>query len=215
MTVIILLGPPGCGKGTQSRAIQEERQIVHLSTGEMLREEVASESDIGRQAKEIIEFGKFVPDELIIQLVANRIRTPDCLNGFNLDGFPRTLSQVEALEDLLELNGICINHTIQFVVDDDAMVRRISGRYSCLNCSEGYHVEFHKPKVDGICDKCGLNKFHKRADDNEAIVQARLTDYHVQTEPIINYYRKKGILSKIDGLPGLEEVKRQIDKILG
>ena len=215
MTVIILLGPPGCGKGTQSRAIQEERQIVHLSTGEMLRDEVASESDIGRQAKEIIEFGKFVPDELIIQLVANRIRAPDCLNGFNLDGFPRTLPQVEALEDLLKLNSLCINHTIEFVVDDDAMVRRIYGRYSCLNCGEGYHEQLHKPKVDGVCNKCGLSEFHKRADDNEAIVRARLTDYHVQTEPIINYYTKQGILSKIDGLAGIEEVKRQIDKVLG
>ena len=215
MTVIILLGPPGCGKGTQSRTIQEERRIVHLSTGEMLREEVASGSDIGRQAKKIIEFGKFVHDDLIIQLVANRIRTPDCLNGFNLDGFPRTLPQVKALEGLLKLNGICINHTIQFVVDDDAMVKRISGRYSCLNCGEGYHVEFHKPDIDGVCNKCGLNKFHKRADDNETTIQARLTDYHLQTEPIINFYKKKGVLSTIDGRLGIEEVKRQIDNILG
>ena len=214
MTIIILLGPPGCGKGTQAKTIQETRNIVQLSTGEMLRAEVASESDVGKRAKEIIEAGKLVPDDLIVELVSNRIQKPDCETGFILDGFPRTLPQAKALDALLDSHGLAIDHAIEFTVDDDAMVKRITGRFSCSQCGTGYHEEFQKPQVDGVCDKCGNTEFTKRADDNEETVRARLVDYHAQTEPIVGYYEGTGVLSRVDGMASIDEVKKQIDRIL-
>ncbi len=215
MTIVILLGPPGCGKGTQAKTIQEIRKIVQLSTGEMLRAEVAAGSDVGKRAKEIIEAGKFVPDELIVELVSNRIQKPDCENGFILDGFPRTLPQAEALDRMLESLGLKIDHVIEFEVDEGALVRRITGRYSCDTCGAGYHEEFQKPQVDGVCDKCGGREFSKRADDNEATVKARLVEYHKLTEPITGYYEKAGVLSRVDGMADIGEVTKQIDTILG
>ena len=215
MTIVLLLGPPGCGKGTQAKTIQELRHIVQLSTGEMLRAEVTSGSDVGNRAKEIIEAGKFVPDELIVELVANRIQKPDCESGFILDGFPRTLPQAEALDALLEKHGIAIDHVIEIAVDDDAMVKRITGRFSCSQCGAGYHEEYLKPAEEGVCDNCGGKSFIKRADDNEKTVRARLVDYHVQTEPIIGYYEATGVLSKVDGMADIDEVKNKIDGILG
>jgi len=214
MSIVILLGPPGSGKGTQSKTIQETYGIVQLSTGEMLRSEVASGSDIGKKAKEIIEAGKFVPDDLIVEMVKARIQKPDCANGFILDGFPRTLPQAEALDGMLEEAGLGIDHVIEFSVDDDAMVRRITGRYSCATCGAGYHEEFQKPAQEGVCDKCGGTSFTKRADDNEGTVRARLVEYHAQTAPIIGYYEKSGVLSKVDGMADIAEVKKQIDEVL-
>jgi len=215
MTIVILLGPPGCGKGTQAKTIQEVREIVQLSTGEMLRAEVSAGSDVGKRAKEIIEAGKFVPDELIVELVSNRIQKPDCENGFILDGFPRTLPQAEALDRLLESHGLKINHVIEFEVDERALVKRITGRFSCDNCGAGYHEEYQKPQVEGVCDKCGGREFSKRADDNEATVKARLVEYHKLTEPITGYYEKAGVLSRVDGMADIDEVTKQIDTILG
>lgn len=214
MIIVILLGPPGSGKGTQAKTIQETRNIVQLSTGEMLRAEVAAGSDVGKRAKEIIEAGKFVPDELIVELVANRILKPDCENGFILDGFPRTLPQAKALDAMLDRMGLAIGHVIEIAVDDDAMVSRITGRFSCSECGAGYHEEFQKPLKEGVCDKCGSSSFIKRADDNEKTVRARLVDYHAQTEPIIGYYEDSGVLSKVDGMAGIDEVKKQIDGVL-
>ena len=214
MSIVILLGPPGSGKGTQSKTIQETHGIVQLSTGEMLRAEVASGSDVGKKAKEIIEAGKFVPDELIVEMVKARIQKPDCANGFILDGFPRTLPQAEALDAMLEDAGLGIDHVIEFSVDDDAMVRRITGRYSCATCGAGYHEEFQKPAEEGVCDKCGGTTFTKRADDNEETVRARLVEYHAQTAPLIGYYEKSGVLSKVDGMADIAEVKKQIDEVL-
>jgi len=214
MSIVILLGPPGSGKGTQSKTIQETYGIVQLSTGEMLRSEVASGSDIGKKAKEIIEAGKFVPDDLIVEMVKARIQKPDCANGFILDGFPRTLPQAEALDGMLEEAGLGIDHVIEFSVDDDAMVRRITGRYSCATCGAGYHEEFQKPAQEGVCDKCGGTSFTKRADDNEGTVRARLVEYHAQTAPLIGYYEKSGVLSKVDGMADIAEVKKQIDEVL-
>ncbi len=214
MMIVILLGPPGCGKGTQSKMIEETREIVQLSTGEMLRGEVAAGSDVGKRAKEIIEAGKFVPDELIVELVSNRIQKPDCENGFILDGFPRTLPQAEALNVLLDSHGLAIDHVIEIAVEEDTLVGRITGRYSCDTCGAGYHEEFQKPEIEGKCDKCGGHDFSKRADDNEETVRARLVEYHALTEPIIGYYEKAGVLSKVDGMAHIDEVTRQIDGIL-
>ncbi len=215
MTVIILLGPPGSGKGTQAMAIQEERYIVHLSTGEMLRAEVASKSDVGKRAKEIIETGKFVPDELIIELVSDRVQKQDCKTGFILDGFPRTLPQAKALDGLLGSQGRAIEYVIDISVDENALVRRITGRYSCVKCGFGYHEKFQNPIVEEVCDKCSGRDFSKRADDNERTVRARLVDYHFQTEPIIGYYEKAGVLSRVDGMAHIGEVTKQIVRILG
>lgn len=215
MSIVILLGPPGSGKGTQAKTIQDTRKIVQLSTGEMLRAEVASGSDVGKRAKEIIEAGKFVPDALIVELVAARIQKPDCRAGFILDGFPRTLPQAEALDAMLQDAGLAIDHVIEIAVDDDAMIKRITGRFSCSQCGAGYHEVFQKPAADGVCDKCGGTTFTKRADDNEETVRARLVEYHAQTEPIIGYYEKIGVLSKVDGMADIDEVKKQIDGILG
>jgi adenylate kinase len=215
MSIVILLGPPGSGKGTQAKTIQETYEILQLSTGEMLRAEVASGSDVGKRAKEIIEAGKLVPDALIVELVAARIKKPDCENGFILDGFPRTLSQAKALDAMLEGAGLAIDHVIEIAVDDEAMIRRITGRYSCSNCGAGYHEEFQRPAVEGVCDKCGGTTFTRRADDNEQTVRARLVDYHAQTEPIIGYYEKSGVFSKVDGMASIDEVKKKIDGILG
>jgi len=215
MSIVILLGPPGSGKGTQAKTIQETYEILQLSTGEMLRAEVASGSDVGKRAKEIIEAGKLVPDALIVELVAARIKKPDCENGFILDGFPRTLPQAKALDAMLEGAGLAIDHVIEIAVDDEAMIRRITGRYSCSNCGAGYHEEFQRPAVEGVCDKCGGTTFTRRADDNEQTVRARLVDYHAQTEPIIGYYEKLGVFSKVDGMASIDEVKKKIDGILG
>jgi adenylate kinase len=215
MSIVILLGPPGSGKGTQAKTIQETYEILQLSTGEMLRAEVASGSDVGKRAKEIIEAGKLVPDALIVELVAARIKKPDCENGFILDGFPRTLPQAKALDAMLEGAGLAIDHVIEIAVDDEAMIRRITGRYSCSNCGAGYHEEFQRPAVEGVCDKCGGTTFTRRADDNEQTVRARLVDYHAQTEPIIGYYEKSGVFSKVDGMASIDEVKKKIDGILG
>ncbi|MEK9751702.1 MAG: adenylate kinase [Rhodospirillaceae bacterium] len=214
MSIVILLGPPGSGKGTQAKTIQETHRIVQLSTGELLRAEVASGSDVGKRAKEIIEAGKLVPDALIVELVAARIQKPDCSNGLILDGFPRTLPQAEALDAMLNRAGLAIDHVVEIVVDDEAMIRRITGRFSCSTCGAGYHEEFQKPAVEGVCDKCGGTTFAKRADDNQETVRARLVEYHAQTEPIIGYYEKSGVFSRVDGMASIEEVKRQIDGIL-
>ena len=215
MTVIILLGPPGSGKGTQAKAIQEERNIVQLSTGEMLRAEVASKSDVGKRAKEIIETGKLVPDELIVELVSDRVQRPDCKTGFILDGFPRTLPQATVLDELLGAQGRDIEYVIDIAVDDNALIRRITGRYSCDRCGSGYHEEFQNPMVEGVCDKCSGHDFSKRADDNERTVRSRLVGYHFQTAPIIGYYEKAGVLSRVDGMAHIAEVRKQIVRILG
>ena len=214
MTFIILLGPPGCGKGTQARTIQKERGFVHLSTGEMLREEVSAESDIGKRARRIIESGRFVADELIIELVANRIRNLDSPAGVNLDGFPRTLPQAKALDNFMESNQLRIDKVIEFVADDNAMLKRISGRYSCLTCGEGYHQDFDKPKTEGICDNCGSTNFHYRADDTIAITRSRLEDYHLRTEPLINYYKQSNLLKVVNGEAGISEINSEISGLI-
>ena len=211
---LILLGPPGAGKGTQAKRIESSNGLIQLSTGDMLRLEIASGSDIGNKVKAVMDGGDLVTDEIIIDLISKRIDQPDCKSGFILDGFPRTTPQAEALDVMLENKGLSLDHVIEITVDDEAMVSRITGRYTCDKCGAGYHDEFLKPSIEGVCDKCGETRFSRRADDNEDTVRSRLTAYHEQTEPIVSYYRNKGKLKSIDGMAAIDAVTQQIDGIL-
>ena len=212
---LILLGPPGAGKGTQSKRLEEAYGIVQLSTGDMLRAEVAAGSDLGKQAKEVMEAGGLVSDDLIIAMISGRIDQADCANGFILDGFPRTVPQAEALDTMLAEKGIAIDSVVAFEVDAEAMVTRITGRFTCSECGAGYHDEFQKPAKDGVCDKCGGTTFARRADDNAETVRARLKAYDEQTAPIINYYRDRGTLRVVDGMADIDDVTTQLKEILG
>lgn len=212
---LIVMGPPGAGKGTQAQRLQKTHSIVQLSTGDMLRAEVASGSDLGRQAKEIMEAGGLVSDDLIIAMISSRIDQDDCRNGFILDGFPRTTPQAEALDRMLVENELKIDHVIEMKVDDDAMVKRITGRYTCAGCGAGYHDEFQKPEKDGVCDQCGGTDFTRRADDNAETVRSRLQAYHDQTAPILAYYKEKGVMETIDGMAAIDDVTEQLNAVLG
>ena len=211
---IILLGPPGAGKGTQAKFLEDSFKIIQLSTGDMLRAAVKSGSELGKQAKEIMEAGKLVPDTLVINLISERIDQPDAKNGYILDGFPRTVPQAEALDTMLAEKGQKLDHVIEMKVIDDVLVERICGRYSCAKCGAGYHDSFQKPKVVGVCDGCGGTEFKRRADDNAETVKTRLAQYHAQTAPILPYYQGKGILKSVDGMAEIGEVTRQLEGVL-
>ena len=203
---LILMGPPGAGKGTQAKRLEANHGIVQLSTGDMLRAEVTSGSELGRKAKKVMETGGLVSDELIIAMLSARIERDDCRNGFILDGFPRTSRQAEALDRMLKEKGMKIDHVIELTVDDDAIVKRITGRYTCAKCGTGYHDEFQKPAKAGVCDKCGGREFTRRADDTAETVRARLKAYHDQTAPVIAHYRKKGVMESVDGMATIDDV---------
>jgi len=207
---LILLGPPGAGKGTQARMLAEAHGIVQLSTGDMLREAVASGSALGKQAKQVMEAGELMPDDIIVAMIAERIEAPDCANGFILDGFPRTTGQAEALDSMLADKGLALDRVIEMQVEDDILVDRISGRFTCARCGEGYHDTFKRPRTEGVCDKCGGTEFTRREDDNAGTVRARLVAYHEQTAPILPYYAEKGVLASVDGMADIDEVGRQI-----
>ncbi len=211
---LILLGPPGAGKGTQAEAITEKRGLVQLSTGEMLRRAVKAGTPIGREASAIMEAGGLVPDKIVIQIIAERIAAPDCAKGFILDGFPRTLKQAAALDVLLASLGKQIDAVIEIKVDDKVLIDRISGRYMCANCGASYHDTNCKPKVEGVCDRCGSKAFVRRADDNAETVKNRLMAYYRETAPLIGYYFAKGKLRTVDGMAAISEVSRQVDGIL-
>lgn len=212
---LILLGPPGAGKGTQAQRLEESNGLVQLSTGDMLRAAVASGSEIGRIAKPIIEAGKLVPDDVMVAMIDRRIDEPDCANGFILDGFPRTLAQAEALDDVLRRKDRRLDAVIEMAVDDGVLVERISGRFSCANCGAGYHRQFRPTAEEGVCDRCGSTEFKQRPDDNEETVKTRLAAYHAQTEPLLPYYRDRGVLKTVDGMAAIDEVTAQIDTALG
>ncbi len=211
---LILLGPPGAGKGTQAKRIEEARGLVQLSTGDMLRAAVAAGTDVGNKAKAVMEAGELVSDDIVIGIISERIDEPDCENGFILDGFPRTVAQAEALDKLLAEKDKTLDIVIEMQVEDDPLVGRITGRFTCAKCGEGYHDEFKKPVRDGICDKCGGTEMTRRADDNEETVRSRLAAYHEQTAPLIDYYGKKGVLKSIDGMKAIDEVTSQISAVL-
>ena len=211
---IILLGPPGAGKGTQAKWLEDRFGLVQLSTGEMLRAAVASGSKLGKQAKAIMDAGRLMPDDLMILMIGDRIDQPDCAKGFILDGFPRTTPQAEALDHLLEDKGLKIDAVVEIRVDEEALVERITGRFSCAKCGAGYHDSFKTPKVPGACDVCGSKSFTRRDDDNEATVRQRLEAYRAQTIPILPYYDRKGVLVGVDGMAEIEDVTRQIAGVL-
>lgn len=211
---LILLGPPGAGKGTQASRLEEAHGLKHLSTGDMLRAAVASGSPLGQQAKAVMEAGQLMPDEIIIRMIADRIEEPDCKNGFVLDGFPRTVPQAEALDSMLAEKGERVDLVIEIAVDEAALVERIAGRFSCARCGAGYHDRFRRPKVEGVCDVCGSTEFTRRKDDTEETVRARLKAYREQTAPILPYYEAKGLLRRVDGMADVDEVTRQIEEAL-
>jgi adenylate kinase len=180
----------------------------------MLRALVASGAPLGQQAKEIMEAGKLMPDELMIQMISDRIDQPDARKGFILDGFPRTVPQAEALDKMLADKGMKLDHVIEMKVDDAALVERITGRYTCAKCGKGYHDRFEKPKVEGVCDVCSSTEFKRRADDNEGTVRSRLAAYHQQTAPILPYYKGRGVLETVDGMADIDVVTKQIETLI-
>ena len=211
---IIMLGAPGAGKGTQAKQIAEKYTIPHISTGDIFRANIKEGTELGTKAKTFMDQGLLVPDELVVELVADRIVKDDCKNGFVLDGFPRTIPQAEALDAALEKMGEKMDYAIDVDVPDENIVTRMSGRRACLNCGATYHIVTIPTKVEGVCDKCG-NEVVLRDDDQPETVQKRLTVYHEQTQPLIDYYSNQGILKSVDGTLPMDEVFNAIVEILG
>ncbi len=211
---LILMGPPGGGKGTQAKRLQERLGIVHLSTGDMLRAAVAAGTAVGKQAKAVMDAGKLVSDEILVAMIAERIARPDCAKGFILDGFPRTLPQAEALDKLLAGKRQRLDKVIEVTVPDARLIERITGRFTCAKCGEGYHDKFKQPRDAGVCDVCGSKEFSRRADDTVETVTARLKAYHAQTEPLLPYYRAKGLLAVIDGDRDIDAITIDIERVL-
>jgi adenylate kinase len=212
---IILLGPPGAGKGTQASHLVEGRQMVQLSTGDILRAAVKAGTDVGKMADDIMKSGKFFPDELMAEILGEHMDAIPADKGLIFDGYPRTARQAELLDELLATRNRTLDHVIELAVDEDALVERIVGRYTCANCGEGYHDSFKVPAKDGVCDKCGGTEFKRRADDNEEAVRTRMAEYRGKTAPILPIYEARGLVSKVDGMAAIDEVTAAIADILG
>jgi adenylate kinase len=211
---IILLGPPGSGKGTQAKRIEQTHGIPQLATGDMLRAATLSGSELGLHVKSIMDSGQLVPDGIIIDMIGDRISQPDCRSGFVLDGFPRTLPQAQALDEMLAERGRRLDHVIEFEVDEAALIDRLAARFTCQQCGASYNERDNRPRVEGVCDVCGGCEFVCRADDRPETVKARLGVYHRQTAPILPYYRSRGILRCVDGMAEIDAVTCEIKKIL-
>ncbi|MBO0736036.1 MAG: adenylate kinase [Alphaproteobacteria bacterium] len=211
---IILLGPPGSGKGTQAKRIEQRHGIVQLSTGDMLRATAASGTEFGTRVKAIMDSGQLVPDDTIIEMINDRIAQPDCRRGFILDGFPRTVPQAEALDAMLARHGLKLDHVILLDVDAATLVDRLSGRFTCNRCGASYHERYNQPRREGICDVCGSPEFVRRADDRPEAVTARFEVYRRQTEPILPYYTERGILRRVDGVADIDAVTAEIESVL-
>ncbi|WP_072506338.1 adenylate kinase [Phaeobacter porticola] len=212
--VLILLGPPGAGKGTQARKLEQGFGLVQLSTGDLLRAAVAAGTPAGLTAKAVMEAGELVSDEIVINILRDRLAEPDCAKGVILDGFPRTTVQAEALDRLLAESGQQINAAVSLEVDDAAMVARVAGRYTCGGCGEGYHDQFKQPRVAGTCDRCGSTEMTRRADDNAETVGSRLAAYHAQTAPLISYYDGKGVLQRVDAMGEIDHIATSLQKVV-
>ena len=212
---LILLGPPGAGKGTQAHKLVEDHSIPQLSTGDMLRAAVAAGTETGKRAKAIMDAGKLVSDDVVNAIVSERIDEADCANGFILDGYPRTLAQADAVEGMLTDKNTQLDAVVELRVDDDAMVERVAGRYTCANCGTGYHDTLNKPAEEGTCDKCGSTEFKRRPDDNTEAMRTRLQVYYKDTSPLIGYYYAKGKLKVVDGVASIDGVATEIEEVLG
>ena len=211
---LILLGPPGAGKGTQASRLVKERGLVQLSTGDMLRAAVAAQTPVGLQAKAVMESGGLVSDDIVNGILSERLDQDDARKGFILDGYPRTEVQAEALEKMLADKGLTLDHVIELEVDEDALVDRITGRFTCARCGEGYHDRYKQPKVSGVCDVCGSTEFKRRPDDNAETVRTRMAEYRAKTAPILPHYEAMGIVSRVDGMAAMDDVAKAIDKVL-
>ncbi|MAW51283.1 MAG: adenylate kinase [Geminicoccus sp.] len=211
---IILLGPPGAGKGTQAKILVADRGMVQLSTGDMLREVRASGSELGKRFGEMMDRGDLIPDEMIIEMIDARLNEPDCRNGAIFDGFPRTNGQAVALDEMLERKSLPLKAVIELTVDEEALVGRITGRYSCANCGAGYHEIFQRPAVEGVCDACGHTEFKRRPDDNEQTVRDRMEVYRRDTAPIIPHYEAQGLVQRVDGMADIAKVETAVAAIL-
>ena len=211
---IIMLGAPGAGKGTQAKLISEEYNTPHISTGDIFRQNIKNGTELGKKAKEYMDKGLLVPDELTCDLVVDRISKDDAANGYILDGFPRTIAQANVLTEALEKRGEAIDYAIDIDVADEFIIKRMSGRRACLSCGATYHVEFAPPAKEGICDNCG-KELVLRDDDKPETVKKRLEVYHSQTQPLIEYYSKAGVLHKFDGTEKIEDIFASIKKLLG
>ncbi len=212
--VLILLGPPGAGKGTQARMLEEDFGLVQLSTGDLLRSAVAAGSDAGKAAQAVMEAGGLVSDDIVLAVLKDRMAAPDVARGVILDGFPRTAGQAAALDELLAAGGQPVTAAISLEVDDEAMVGRVAGRFTCAGCGEGYHDEFKQPAVAGVCDKCGGTAFKRRADDNAETVRERLNAYHAQTAPLIAHYEGLGVLERVDAMGSIASIRAALAAIV-
>lgn len=211
---LILLGPPGAGKGTQAHRLVEQHGIPQLSTGDMLRAAVSAGSEVGLRAKAVMDSGNLVSDDIVNAIISERLDQPDCVAGFILDGFPRTLVQADATNTMLASKDMALSCVIEIRVDDEVLAGRIGGRYTCANCGAGYHDEKVKPARDGVCDHCGGTKFTRRPDDKPDTVRTRLQAYYKETSPLLGYYYAKGLLRPVDGMADIDVVTAQIEEVL-